>query len=229
MEAPLAQFDGILMDGLEFCSKVYALYESIRSTSDGASRFRRRPTNLEKKLLEELLPICRYVQASYRPGRYMAVRWIDGNQQYDAELIQRGAYVSENYYPASAFIEVTCTMHPNEYLSRELLDTKGRAFGLNGMRRLKNGDIESVPVGYSNRDFVESYAALVRDRVATKAGKPYPKDTTLIVECTLNMPYLPDEWTDLMARIQPTLHRAPFREIYFYDTLGEHVWRHFSQ
>lgn len=219
---PLAEFDGKMMDGLEFCSKVYALYESIRNASDGPSRFRRRPTSLEKKLLEELLPICRYVQASYGPGRYISVRWIQGNQQYDAELSQRGAYVSQNGYPATAFLEVTCTMHPNEYLSRELLDTKGSAFGLKGIRRLKNRDIESVPVGYTNREFVESYAELVKDRITSKSAKPYPKETTLIVQCTLNMPYMPDEWEDLMARVRPSLAGTPFREIYFYDTLGHH-------
>jgi hypothetical protein len=227
--AQLAEFDGRLLDGLEFCSKAYALFESIRSTPHGPSRFRMRPTSLEKRLLEELLPICKYVQASYRPGRYMSVRWIDGNQQYDAELVQRGAYVSENYYPANAFLEVTCTMHPNEYLNRELLENKGSTFGLEGIRRLKNGDIESVPKGYTNREFVESYARLVKDRIASKASNPYPKDTTLIVQCTLNMPYMPDEWADLMARVQPALSGTPFREIYFYDTLGQHCLAAYPQ
>jgi len=227
--AVLAEFDGKLLDGLEFCSKVYKLYESIRSTTAGPSRFRMRPTSLEKKLLEELLPICKYVQASYGPGRYMSVRWIDGNQQYDAELLQRGAYISENCYPANAYLEVTCTMHPNEYLSRELLEKKGSAFGLEGIRRLKNGDIESVPKGYTNREFVESYAELVKDRMSSKGAKPYPKDTTLIVQCTLNMPYMPDEWTDLMTRVHPTLSGMPFREIYFYDTLGQHSLVAFPQ
>jgi hypothetical protein len=30
--APLSQFDGKVLDGLQFCSKVYALFESIRNT-----------------------------------------------------------------------------------------------------------------------------------------------------------------------------------------------------
>lgn len=219
---PLAQFDGVLLDGLDFCAKVYSLFESIRSTSDGPSRMRRRPTRVEKRLLDELLPICTYVQASYRPGRYMSVRWIDGNQQCDAELQQRGAYVTENYYPAESFLEVTCTMHPKEYLSRELLDTKGGAFGVEGIRRLKDGNIESVPVSYKNRDFVDSYAKLLRARISTKAKQPYPANTTLIVQCTLNMPYTPDEWAHLLACVEPSITAAPFREIYLYDTLGHH-------
>lgn len=226
-EHPLAQFDGNLLDGLEFCSKVYALFESIRNTVEGPSRFRRRPTRLEKKLLEELLPICKYVQASYRPGRYMSVRWVDGNQQFDAEVFQRGAYVGETYYPATAFLEVTSSMHPNEYLIREQLDNKGSAFGVDGIRRLKNGEIESAPVRYTNREFVESDAELIKGRIAKKANVPYPKNTTLIIDCTLSMPYMPDEWRDLMDRVQATLPRTQFREIYFYDPVGQYslsVW-----
>ena len=218
----LAQFDGQPLDGLEFCSKVYALFESIRSTDDGPSRMRRRPTRLEKKLLEELLPICKYVQASYRPGRYISVRWIDGNQQCDAELLQTGAYVTHNYYPAKASLEVTCTMHPNDHLSRELLDTKGGAFGLEGIRRLKDGSIESVPVSYKNREFIDSYAALLQARIAKKAKLPFPENTTLVVQCTLNMPYMPDEWEELIARIRPSVPSSPFREIYLYDTVGQY-------
>jgi len=218
----LSQFDDVLIDGLEFCSKVYALFEEIRNSADGATRLRMRPTSLEKRLLEELLPICAYIQASYRPGRYMSVRWKDGNQTYDAELIQHGAYVSENYYPPLCHIEVTCTMHRNEYLSRELLESKGGGFGLDGIKRLKSGEIESVPVGYSNHDFIDSYNDIVRKQIAKKSAMPYPENTTLIVQCTLNMPYLPNEWEELMARVATELPHSNFREIFFYDTVSHH-------
>jgi hypothetical protein len=218
----LAQFDGKLLDGLEFCSKVYALFEQIRSEHDGPSRLRRRPTRVEKKLLEELLPICKYVQASYRPGRYMSVRWMDGSQQYDAELLQNGAYVAQSYYPEAGFLEVTCTMHPKEYLLRELLDKKGGGFGLEGMRRLKDGEIESLPVLHRNREFVESYAKLVVSQIAKKAAIHYPEDTTLVVQCTLNRLYMPDEWGELMARVRAALPQSGFREIYVYDTVCQY-------
>lgn len=218
----LTEFDGHLLDGLEFCSRVYALYESIRSGPDGASRFRRRPSRVEKRLLEELVPICTYVQASYRPGRYMSVRWIDGSQTYDAEVKQRGEYVSENCYPESAFLEVTSVMHPNEYLSRELLDTEGFAYGVDGLSRRADRSIESVPVSYTNRDFVEKFAGLVLEQIAKKEEKAYPPKTTLIVQCTLNLPYLPDEWADLVVRIRGRLPSSQFAEIYLYDQLARY-------
>jgi hypothetical protein len=219
---PLSQFDGQLLDGLQFCSKVYALFESIRESTDGPSRMRRRPTRVEKKLLEELLPICVYVQASYRPGRYISVLWTDGNQQCDADLFQGGAYVSENFYPERMHLEVTCTMHPKEHLMRELLDTKGSAFGVDGIRRLKDGSIESVPVSYTNHDFVDAYASLLRDRIAAKASRPFPKNTVLVVQCTLNMPYMATEWEHLINTVRPSISASPFSEIYLYETLHRH-------
>ena len=219
---PLAQFDGNFLDGLEFCSRVYAFFESIRTSDNGPSRLRLRPSRLEKKLLEELLPICKYVQASYRPGRYMSVRWVDGNQQYDAEVLQRGAYVSQSYYPATGYLEVTCTMHPNEYLGRELLDKKGEAFGLEGIRRLKNGEIESISVGYTNKEFIDSYCQLVLGQIAKKAKMPYPENTTLVVQCTLNTIYMPDEWESLITRVKDAPPQSSFREIYLYDTVCQY-------
>jgi hypothetical protein len=61
----LAEFDDTFLDGLYFCNRTYALFETIRGRPDGVSRLRRKPSKLEKKLLEELLPIAKYVQASY--------------------------------------------------------------------------------------------------------------------------------------------------------------------
>jgi hypothetical protein len=84
----LEDLDGKRFDGLDFCAATYALFEAVRSTPEGIERLRLRSGLTEKRLLEELLPICRYVQTYYRPGRYISVRWVNGNQSYDAELHQ---------------------------------------------------------------------------------------------------------------------------------------------
>ena len=213
----LSLFDDVLLDGLDFCSKTYTLFEEVKNSANGTTRLRMRPTSLEKKLLEELLPISAYVQASYRPGRYMSVRWKSGSQSYDAELIQHGAYVSQDFYPAISHLEVTCTMHQKEYLKREHLETKGGVFGLDGITRLKSGQIQSLPVVYSNHEFINSYAEIVRQRIAKKSAMSYPEDTTLVVQCTLNRLYCPDEWETLMTLVAENLPRSPFREIFLYD------------
>jgi hypothetical protein len=222
--APLAQFDGQLLEGLEFCGKVYALFESIRAEDDGKSRLRMLASPLEKKLLEELLPICRYVQASYRAGRYISVCWVYGNQGFDARIQQRGSYVSQDFYPAEAYLEVTCAMHPNDHLGRHKLDQDGYAFGLNGLSRVK-GKIESVPSGYSNHEFVEEYRKFLLEEIAKKAQKTYPENTTLIVRCTLNLPYTRDEWEMLVASVRASLPSTSFDEIYLHDPQGQHEHR----
>lgn len=93
----LADFAGQLLNGLEFCGKVYTLFEHIRSGDDGKSRLRMRKSVVEKKLIEELLPICWYVQTNYRAGRYISVKWFNGNQRFDAEIHQSGAYLIRVY------------------------------------------------------------------------------------------------------------------------------------
>lgn len=218
----LSRFDGKLIDGLQFCARVYKLFETIRSSDDGRSRLRMRSSPLEKKLIEELLPICKYVQANYRPGRYISTRWVNGNQQYDAEFVQRGDFVAPGYYPSTGYFEVTCVMHPKEYLARELLNKKGYAFGLEGIQRIKNGEISSQPVGYSGKEFIDSFSQLVLKQINKKADIPYPNNTTLIVDCTLNTAYTPDEWKDLVAQVNKDLPKVNFLEIFMYDGRGQY-------
>ena len=44
----------------------------------------------------------------------------------------------------------------------------------------------------------------------------------MIVQCTLNRPYMPDEWGELMARVRVALPPSAFREIYLYDTVCQY-------
>lgn len=220
--SPLSQFDGALIDGLQFCAMTYALFEQIRSTKNGPSRLRMRTTKVEKKLIEELLPIAKYVQRKYQVGRYISVRWVNGSQQFDAEVVQAGFYVEQCYFPASAYLEATCVMHPKDYLSRELLDTKGGAFGLDGISRLKNGEIESIPVVRLGREFIQSYSKLILKQIGKKASVKYPPGTTLIVQCSLDTLYTPEEWEELIAEVRSMQPEHQFCEIFIFDTVAEY-------
>jgi hypothetical protein len=224
----LDRFDDQLIDGLQFCSLAYELFEQVRAEADGASRIRMRATDVEKKLLEEILPICKYVQAKYRTGRYISVRWKSGNQQHDAELSQVGAFIDEGYYPSQSYLEVTCAAHLNDYLSRELLDKQGFAFGADGLKRLKDRSIESVPIVHTNQDFVERFSERLLDRIHDKAKKPYPENTSLIVSCSLDTPYTPDDWDHLRKLVEQSRSAHQFKEIYVYDITCEYsfsLWR----
>ena len=219
-ELTLSEFDGVLLEGLTFCTKTYDLFEKIRALPDGTSRLRMRPTEVEKKLLEELMPIAKYVQDNHRPGRYFSVEWHGGNQGFDAKVFQRGSYVCENYFPAESYFEITCAVHENDHLMKERLDTEGSAFGIEGLSRVKVNGVKSVAsevVGYTNLDFIDKFLAIVVQAIENKRSKTYPTNTTLIVQCRLNTAYLRHEWDLLMTRLAATINVAPFREIYLYD------------
>jgi hypothetical protein len=217
-EFSLATFDGISIDGLEFCAGVYKLFESIRQAPDGTSRLRLRPSKVEKRLLEELMPIAAYVQHSYRAGRYISVRWHQGSQQFDAEVTQHGSYIDQGYFSSAGYLEVTCVVHPKEHMQREHLEKKGGTFGLDGIRRLPGGELISEPVVYSNGNFIDKFAELVVGELEKKSAKSYPENTSLIVECILNMLYLPNEWRDLMDKVHSRMPKSGFCEVFFHDS-----------
>jgi hypothetical protein len=62
---PLAEFDGKLLDGLKFRSKVYALFESIRNADGGRSHLRMRSSRLAKKLI----PVVAFHRCNRRISR----------------------------------------------------------------------------------------------------------------------------------------------------------------
>jgi hypothetical protein len=59
----LSTFDDKLLDGLDFCRKVYDFFDQTQGSPDGVAKLRLRPTKNEKRLVEELIPIAHYVQA----------------------------------------------------------------------------------------------------------------------------------------------------------------------
>ena len=110
-------------------------------------------------------------------------------------------------------------MHPNDYLSRELLDKEGFSFGLDGIKRLKTREIVSEPVVYSNFEFVLSFSKLVLKQIDKKISIPYPTNTTLIIQCSLNTLYTPDEWEMLIADIRKNISAHNFQEIFIFDAV----------
>lgn len=215
----LSTFDGRLLDGLTFCRKVYALFDQIRASADGIAKLRLRPTKNEKRLIEELIPLARYVQARYREGRRIKVRWFSGSQQYDAILLLSGAYVDLDLAPRKVVVEITTSVHPNEYLARELLHRQGHTFGVNGIARdKKTRAIASTPYVVTNNEREADLAAQIINCLEAKAAKTYPPDTVLIVYCVLNGVTLQDEWDRTVKRVvEADVHHA-FKEVFLIDT-----------
>lgn len=98
----LVAIDNVLLDGLDFCRRVYDLFDLVNREPDGKSRLRLRPSKTEKRLVEELIPLARYIQTRYEAGRRIKVRWSSGSQQYDAVLWSSGPLVKHGESPRKA-------------------------------------------------------------------------------------------------------------------------------
>lgn len=215
----MAAFDGQLLDGLEFCAKVYDLFDQIRRETGGISVLRLRSTVMAKKLLEELIPIARFVQTRYQHGRRIKVRWFSGSQPYDAILWSSGALVTHRIARRRQVVEVTTAVHPNDYLSREELDTKGMSWGAKQIRREKRTkEVISEPHGYAGDERATDLASLILKCLEKKMAKDYPAGTVLIVNCESEGLLLEDEWNNAVEHVKHAKEHISFREVFLVET-----------
>jgi hypothetical protein len=218
----LSTFDGQLLDGLDFCGKVYDLFDQVSGEPDGIAKLRLRPTKREKRLLEELIPIARYVQARYREGRRIKVRWFSGSQPYDAILWSSGSMVKHRRAPRKLFVEVTTCVHRNEHLARRLLHERGGSFGVKGISQdRKTGEIVSKPYVHTNDELATDLADQIVGRLKSKSDK-YPPRTVLIVNCFQNSLTLESEWNDAIERVTKAQAHRAFREVFLLEMVGCH-------
>jgi hypothetical protein len=213
--------DGKLLDGLDFCRKVYNLFDQITREPDGKSRLRLRQSKIEKRLLEELLPLARYIQARYQEGRRIKIRWLSGSQPYDAVLWSSGLLVVHGGAPRKLRVEVTTSVHPNEYLVRQLLQERGGAFGVRGIHRdKKSGNIVSKPYVFSGGENAKDLAEQILKRLSAKADKAYPSGTVLVMNCipTCSL-LLEDEWEDAVRQVKNAKPSIPFIEVFLLNML----------
>lgn len=215
----LTTFDGRLLDGLNFCRKVYDLWNQTRADPEGIAKLRLRPTKNEKRLIEELIPIARYVQARYREGRRIKVRWSGGSQPYDAILLLSGVFVEKGYAPKKIVVEVTTAVHQSDHLARELIHKQGHAFGVKGISRdKKTRAILSEPYVVINDEREADLAAQIIDRIKNKSAKGYSPGAVLIVYCVPNGVTLEDEWHEAVRRVTEANIHHIFKEVFLIET-----------
>lgn len=225
----LSAFSAKKVDGLLFCRRAYAAFEKVRNKPNGRSDLRMRRSSVEKKLIEEILPICKFIQSSYRTGRYIKVKWHNGNQNYDAKIEQSGELVEQGHYPAKGFLEVTCAVHPKDHLLREQIDRSAAQFDLlDDLEKDQNTkEITIALIGHTNPELIEEFAKILINRIYKKVHKkkPYPKHTTLIVQCTLNSVYEAEDWKLLQQIILEADIKHSFDEVFILEDVEN---RYFS-
>ena len=215
----LSAFDGRLLDGLIFCREVYRFFEQIRAGPDGTARLRMRPAKAEKRLIEELIPLARYVQARYREGRRIKVRWFAGSQPYDGWLLSAGAIVDRGFAPRKVFVEITAAVHQNDHLMRQALQEHRPVFGVKRISRdKKTRAIVSEPYVFTPAERAADLAAQIITRIQDKSRKGYPSNTVLIVYCVLHGVTYGNEWLDAVARVEHAQAHHAFFEVFLVET-----------
>jgi len=218
--ANFSAIDDRLLDGLEFCGKVYDLFEQILGLPDGKRRLRLRKTTTEKRLVEELLPLARYVQTRYQAGRRIKVRWFGGSQPYDAIIWSSGSLVHRGVAPRKVFLEITTAVHPNDHLLRKRLDEHGGSFGVKGIRR-EGKETVSEPHVFSGGENASDLAQQIMRCLDRKAEKKYPPSTVLVINCVPNCMVFEDEWTSAVEHVRMSTS-ITFREVFLLDLQGSH-------
>jgi hypothetical protein len=219
MNCSLADFDNHLMNGLDFCKKAYGLFEEIRRSPNGVERLRLRKGKLEKKLIEELLPIARYIQARYSHGRQLKVRWKNGTQNYDARLLSSGFLVDVRQSPKSQYVEVTTAVHENDHIARNISNKNGHVFSVKGIQKdPKTGEWISKPYVYTYPELPEDLTQKIMERITAKTKIKYPANTTLIIQCFLDTLFFEDEWEYAIKKVKDSGVQHRFREIFIFDS-----------
>jgi hypothetical protein len=122
--------------------------------------------------------------------------------------------------PRRLFVEVTTSVHQNEYLARRLLHERGGSFGVKGiLRDKKTGDIVSKPYVHTGGELATDLAGQILERLKSKADKNYPPGTVLIVNCVPNSLILEPEWNDAIERVTKARVHLPFREVFLLEAV----------
>lgn len=220
----LAALDNKLLDGLRFCMKVYDLLDQIRSEPDGLGKIRLLASKREKRLLEELLPIAQYIQARYRTGNRLKIRWLSCSQPYDAIIWTPLPMVRHGGVPRKIFVEVTTSTHPYNHLARKQLHQTGGSFGPKGISIDKKTRAPvSAPYVYSGGEHISDLALQIIGRLTAKVQKHYPAHTVLIINCETDSLILADEWKAAIEQAERLDIHKSFREVFLIDPKGHHT------
>jgi hypothetical protein len=220
MKPDLTEFDNRLMDGLDFCKKVYTVFECIRKSPDATKRLRLRKAKIDKKLIEELIPIARYVQERYSHGRQLKVRWIDDyGQHYDACLLSSGVLVDRGLVPKRQYVEVTMAVHEKEHVSRRLLDEQSHVFAVKGIYLDKHTKKHvSQPYLYTKQEAENELTSKILERIEAKNQIKYPGKTALVIQCVMDTLFSEDEWGHAIDQVKKADINHRFYEVFIFDS-----------
>ena len=149
----------------------------------------------------------------------MKVKWKDGTQNFDAQLLSAGALVDRGLERKELYIEVTTAVHENDHIVRKILHGAGGAFGPKGIKtNPQTGDYVSQPYVYDDGEHSEDLAEKIFGRIKAKTKISYPDKTALIIQCFLDTLFFEDEWENAIKKVGDRAVQHTFREIFVFDS-----------
>jgi hypothetical protein len=220
----IQDFDKIRMDGLDFCRKVYLAFEKCVPDSElqpVSTTHKKNGNSQNKKLTEELMPLCVYVQEHYRFAHYLDVEWHAGNQRYDAIIYQRGWVTKSEQEPEQYFIELTTAQHPQQHLADELSLTGQGHYGPKSISpptetRTANPDrnIISEAKCFDTPEMLTKTCRLIIEAINKKSKINYGSPTVLVVKLRPPSMILWDrEWRKIVTEVSNVITRQESEHI----------------
>ncbi len=200
----IQDFNNQRMDGLEFCRKVYLAYEKCVADPE------LQPVGkAHKKLFEELMPLCVYIQVHYKFAHYLDVEWHKGNQPFDAIIYQRGWIARNEKLDEKYLIELTTAQHENQHLADELSLAGKAHHGPKSISRPEenrkaNRDriISSEAKCFDTEIMLSNTCCLIMKAINEKLKKNYEQPIVLVVNVRPPSMILWDrEWCEIVTRV----------------------------
>jgi hypothetical protein len=117
--------------------------------------------------------------------------------------------------PKKAIVEVTTSVHQNDYLKRQRLHQEGVAFGVKGLSRdKKTGAIVSEPYVEGAGAVAADLAAQILDRIKSKSAKSYWPARVSIVNCVPDGVLFEEDWHEALDRVAKAQEHLAFREVF---------------
>lgn len=125
--------------------------------------------------------------------------------------------------PRKLVVEVTTSVHQNDYLNRRLLQERSGSFGVKGISRdKKTGDVTSKPRVHTPDELANDLAGQILERLKSKGNKNYPPATFLIVNCFPNSLILEPEWNCAIKLVTEAQEHLTFREVFLLEMVTAH-------
>lgn len=200
-----------------FIKNAFSAFENLQQSDNGKTILRLRKGDFAKKLIEEILPIAIFLKYFKKLGVNLHCQYFPGDQSgYDAKMYCEGTLVENHFLKSEYSLEVSLACHPKDYLMRECLEKGVPCFGGDGIERLRNGTIESVPIVTDPDEIIQKLANWIESRLTSKENKGYPDaaSTFLIIPIFPDILLWPNEWTEILQKLKLTADNSSFCDLF---------------